>query len=100
MIYSSVHTTWQDGRIDTVAMHFNRENTTNCPCKECEFSGCGARHSTCKAYAEWRKKVDAKSKAERDYYASANVMSEAKKRILWKRKRYSNYRGNVSRNND
>lgn len=25
-----------------------------CPCKDCEFKGCGELHDTCKSYKIWR----------------------------------------------
>lgn len=46
------------------------------PCKDCERKGCGAYHSQCERYIEWRKKEDAikeqRYKEQGNYIKSSN----------------------------
>ena len=70
-------------------MDFNRESNHECPCKDCPDKGCGVRHDTCEAFLAWREKVDARNEAERRHHRNNDVMSDAKKKIVWRNKRYS-----------
>lgn len=71
-------------------MAFNRANSNGCPCKEC-----GERvaepncHMTCGKYIAWQGKMGSIKEAERKHHESNDTMSDAKKRALWKSKRYS-----------
>lgn len=71
-------------------MTFNRGNSNNCPCKECPDRvpdpNC---HGTCERYKAWRAKMDRIAEAERKRHKNNDTMSEAKRRSLWKGKRYS-----------
>lgn len=70
-------------------MDFNRSSSHGCPCRHCPDKGCGPRHDTCEQYIEWRKRIDERNEAERTLRQSSDVMSEAKKKEVWKNKRYS-----------
>ena len=69
-------------------MAFNRGGTLGCPCGGCDERS-AACHDRCDKFKAWRVKVDARRQKEREYNASNNTMSEAKRKELWKRKRYS-----------
>lgn len=68
-------------------MDFNRSNGHKCPCRECPEKGCGAKHNTCEKYKAWRSALDDINKERQKDYM--NNMSDAKKRAIWKNKRYS-----------
>lgn len=70
-------------------MSFNRTNTTDCPCKDCEdrHSGC---HGKCQRFAEWRVKVDERREKERRFYQSNNTISEHHRRQIWRKSRWRN----------
>ena len=70
-------------------MDFNRESSHSCPCKACENKGCGSYHDVCPEYQKWRALVDARNEAERKRHRNNDTMSEAKKKAVWKSKRYS-----------
>ena len=59
------------------------------PCKHCEKKGCGAYHNRCPDYLAWRKELDERNEAERQYNRNNDTMSEAKKKAVWRSKRYS-----------
>lgn len=67
---------------------FNRDNSHGCSCKGCEdrYPGC---HDKCENYKAWKKKHDEAKKAERTYHQSNDIISERKKRAIWKNQRYS-----------
>lgn len=71
-------------------MEWNRENTQGCPCKGCpaRYPAC---HDKCEKFAEWRKKIDAKRNARRLARESADILSTAKKKQMWKKQRYGNH---------
>ena len=70
-------------------MDFDRANRSNCPCRNCPDKGCGAYHNQCVKYSEWRKKLDERNEAERTFHKSNDTMSDAKRKALWRSKRYS-----------
>ena len=70
-------------------MDFSKANKTNCPCRNCPDKGCGAYHNKCEKYVGWKKKMDELNDAERTYRQRNDTMSEAKKKSLWRSKRYS-----------
>jgi len=69
-------------------MAFNRENSCGCPC-----DGCMDRvvepncHMICKPYLEWKERMQASADAKR--HDRMDVISEAKKRQIWRARRYS-----------
>lgn len=73
-------------------MDFNRENNHGCPCMGCTKEtgrrpGC---HDHCEdRYLPWRKELDARNEAERKRHRNNDTMSEAKKKAVWRSKRYS-----------
>lgn len=71
--------------------HFGRNNTSGCPCKDCEdrYPGC---HDRCEGYKAWKKKLEEKNKAEAEYRERHDTLSEAKKRQLWRNSRYPKYK--------
>ena len=66
-------------------MSFNRENASNCPCKDCEgrHEKC---HSHCDSYKEWRAKLDQRNENARA--SKTDIISDATKRAFWRSKRY------------
>ena len=72
-------------------MDFNRESSHGCPCRDCtEETG---RHPGChdhcdERYIPWRKKLDERNAAERTRHKNNDTMSEAKKKSMWRVKRY------------
>lgn len=70
-------------------MDFNKESSHGCPCKPCPKKGCGSYHDVCPEYRTWRKELDEKNHAERLRHQSNDTMSNAKKKSIWKGKRYS-----------
>lgn len=60
----------------------------DCPCKDCEYQGCGEYHSECEAYQKWRKQEDdkreliktAKKWNGRGYIKPSTFHSRVKKR--------------------
>lgn len=46
-----------------------------CPCGDCENSGCGEYHDTCDKYQTWKQRCDAikqeqREKRQKEYYGS------------------------------
>ena len=78
-----VRTIWESGRTD---MAFNRENTKQPPCMGCSerHEGC---HGKCGRYKAWREMLDSIRQARQD--ANIDIMSEAKKKKIWRNNRYS-----------
>ena len=70
-------------------MDFNRENSHECPCRRCPKKGCGSYHDVCAEFRKWRKKIDERNDAERIRHRNNDTMSEAKKKAVWRSKRYS-----------
>lgn len=70
-------------------MNFNRDAGNGCPCKECPEKGCGAKHDTCEQYTEWQKQLEKRNAAERNFHKGNDTISDAKKRDIWRGKRYS-----------
>lgn len=69
-------------------MDFDKANRSNCPCMHCPDKGCGAYHNECEKYQNWKKKLDERNAAERTYHKNNDTMSEAKKKSMWRGKRY------------
>lgn len=67
-----------------------RDNNTRCPCKEC-----GDRvpepncHGYCDRYIAWQAENRERNEKNRVEQQGKNVISEAKRRELWRKKRYS-----------
>ena len=71
-------------------MSFNRENNFGCPCKGCTDRVPEPRcHTTCVKYREWRAKIDERNENERKNRQNRDVMSDAKKRDIWRSRRYA-----------
>lgn len=73
---------------------WNRSNNGDCPCNGCteeRYPGC---HDHCPKYPEWRKKVDARREAEKREQESHDVFSDAKKKEIWRSRRYGKKRNN------
>lgn len=70
-------------------MSFNRDNN-KCPCK-----GCGDRvvepncHGSCEKYLAWKQGMDQRCEMKRQDTLNRDTISEAKKRAIWRSKRYS-----------
>lgn len=68
---------------------FTRAKKSNCPCFGCTDRVADPNcHSTCERHLAWKKKQQAKNEAERQERERNFTMSEDKKRILWRRRRY------------
>jgi len=71
---------------------FNRTSGNGCPCNGCtketgRYPGC---HDHCEdRYIPWRKELDAKNEAERKQNQMKDIMSDAKKKAVWRNRRYS-----------
>lgn len=74
-------------------MGWNRSNCGACPCRECappkREPGC---HDRCPEFMEWRREIEAMREAERREQESRDTMSDAKKRVLWRKRRFSRTR--------
>ena len=67
---------------------FNRERNSHCPCRGCEERQ-EACHGHCERYKEWKEELDRlNDKIYRDR-KSADTMSTASKRKMWRDKRYA-----------
>ena len=71
-------------------IHFNRTNSNGCPCgKECPDRQVEPNcHGYCERYLKWRAGIDKLNDAERTRHKNNDTISEAKRRSLWKGKRY------------
>lgn len=73
-------------------MDFNRESSHGCPCRTCtaetgRHPGC---HDHCEdRYIPWKKKLDERNEAERKILKRRDIMSDAKKKEVWRNRRYS-----------
>lgn len=65
---------------------WNRDRDTGCPCKGCECRSVGC-HGGCERYGAWRKELDEKNHAEREYRRSRNTISETAIRKMWREQR-------------
>ena len=71
-------------------MAFNRSNSSGCPCKGCDDRVAEPNcHATCEKYKAWRGKLDKVNEAERQRHKNNDTMSDAKKKAIWRSKRYS-----------
>lgn len=70
-------------------MSFGKDNRTKCPCMSCPDKGCGAYHSQCVKYIEWRKELDEMMKAERECRKKNDTLCDDQKKRIWRNKRYS-----------
>lgn len=70
-------------------MAWNRTNNNGCPCKDCQDrqpgTGC---HDRCEKFQAWRKKLDERNEEERRERNSCDVMSDAKKKAMWKKQNW------------
>ena len=71
-------------------MSINRSNSNVCPCQGCHDRvpdpNC---HGTCERYKAWRAKLDTINEAERKHHQNNDTMSDAKKKAVWRSRRYS-----------
>lgn len=68
---------------------FNHANSNGCPCENCPDRVPEPRcHMTCEKYKAWREKIDRARLAEQARNRSHDTMSDAKKREIWKARRY------------
>lgn len=67
-------------------MTFNRTNISNCPCKDCPDRAPGC-HGKCERFLAWQKWNEERRDRERNERRSKDVMSDAKKRAIWKKMR-------------
>jgi len=67
---------------------WNRSNVGPCPCKDCEerYPAC---HDQCGKFREFRKEIDRKRIAEQTARESSDILSESKKRAIWRKQRYN-----------
>ena len=67
----------------------NMDNNNNCPCKGCtdRFPAC-SDHCKKTEFLEWKAKKDKAKKENRRYQESFDVLSDAKKREIWRKSRY------------
>jgi len=66
----------------------NRGFHSGCPCKDCEHRTMTC-HGVCTKYSEWKKQEDEKKKARDADRERFNTMSDAKKKAIWRKMRYS-----------
>lgn len=81
-----------------MAISFNRSLNTGCPCvRECP-DRCETCHVHCEKYNQWKKKRDEMKQAEQDCNREFFVMSDSRRRKIWKMHRYSrqNWKHNKS----
>ena len=70
-------------------MSWNRTRNNNCPCQ-----GCTDRYPACSAHCEkeefkvWKEKTAKAKEAEKKYKESLGTLSDAKKKMLWRKQRY------------
>lgn len=67
-----------------------RDNNSGCPCKGCDDRvpdpNC---HGSCERYIAWKAKQHEKNENARKERVNRDILSDAKKRALWRKKRYS-----------
>jgi hypothetical protein len=70
-------------------MSYNaRRSITPCPCKDCEDRTVTC-HGVCGRYQEWKKTETEKKEEINRMNGSKDTMSDAKKRAIWRKLRYS-----------
>lgn len=69
-------------------MQFNRTKNKDVPCSECPDRDAEC-HARCERYREWRKELDRKNAERRKELCSSDLISDAKKKAIWRTKRYS-----------
>ena len=69
-------------------MTFNRDGKTDCPCKGCDERH-EACHDRCERYRAWQATVAKRNEARRAAYENADLLSDAQKRNIWRKQRYS-----------
>ena len=52
-----------------------RTYQTQCPCRTCEGSGCGAFHDQCELYQEFRQQVELERKREHEEKSKNSIFS-------------------------
>ena len=65
---------------------WNRSQNTRCPCKGCNCRSIGC-HGKCEWYIAWKKELDEKNRAEREYRRSKNTINEKNIRKMWREQR-------------
>lgn len=77
-------------------MGWDNHNNTHCPCYQCEDrkpgTGC---HDRCERFLAWKKKQDERNANERKMNG-VDIMSDAKKKAIWRKKRYGRQGGRMS----
>ena len=68
-------------------MNFNRDSSNGCPCRDCErrTDSC---HGACHDYGGWKAEQDEKNRKLREQ-RGVNAMSDAKRKAIWRKTRYS-----------
>ena len=85
----------QSGSVGELSEYDWFRRTSNCPCYGCEDrqpgTGC---HDRCERYKAWKGKEDEKKKARREESAVV-PMSDAKRKAIWRSKRYGRSQWNT-----
>lgn len=80
-------------------MGFNM-NSTKCPCKGCKDRTTGDRdkdcHTYCEGYKTWKAENDSVNEKVRNHTSKYNTMSDAKRKAIWRSKRYNRQSGKLS----
>lgn len=69
-------------------MQFNRTKNKDVPCSECQDRDAEC-HARCEKYREWRAELDRKNAERRKEPHPSDLISDAKKRAIWRKSRYS-----------
>ena len=80
-------------------MEFN-SNGSKCPCKGCTDRTTGERekdcHTYCERYNAWKAETDSVNEVIRKDNSRFSTMSDAKKKAIWRSKRYNRQGGKIS----
>lgn len=66
----------------------NRGGYSDCPCKGCDRRTVTC-HGVCREYQDWKKEVEARNAARNAEMKRLDTMSNAKKKAIWRKLRYS-----------
>jgi len=70
-------------------MQFNRQASKDNPCPpDCPRRNAEC-HAKCKDYKDWRAELDRKNAERRKEMCASDLISDAKKKAIWRKKRYS-----------
>ena len=72
-------------------IHFNRTHSNGCPChKDClDRTADPNCHGYCELYLGWKDEQEKINEAERLRHRNNDTMSDAKRKAMWRSKRYS-----------